>query len=101
MKKLFTLIAAATMMAACSEDVTTNNPDGDKRYVSFSVSDAQNTSTRSVVAPWSNEQAETTDAEKEVVAVETDLPTEYPLCLTITDEPFIHQIGRASCRERV
>ena len=77
-------------MAACSEDVTTNNPDGDKRYVSFSVSDAQNTSTRSFVAPWSNEQAEMTDAEKNAVAVETDLPTEYPLSLTITDEPFIH-----------
>ena len=81
------------MMAACSEDVTTNNPDGDKRYISFSVSDAPGTSTRSIVAPWCNEQAETTDAEKEGVAVETDLPTEYPLCLTITDEPFIHHVN--------
>lgn len=90
MKKLFTLIAAASLMAACSEDVTTNQTDGDKRYITFSVSDAQNTSTRSIVAPWSNEQTEMTDAEKNVVAVETDFPSEYPLCLTITDEPFIH-----------
>lgn len=90
MKKLFTLIAAASLMAACSEDVTTNQTDGDKRYITFSVSDAQNASTRSIVAPWSNEQTEMTDAEKNVVAVETNLPSEYPLCLTITDEPFIH-----------
>lgn len=91
MKKLFTLIAAASLMAACSEEVTTNRSEGDKQYISFSVSDTQNSSTRAFVAPWYNEQTEVTDAEKCVVAVDTDLPTEYPLCLTITDEPFIHR----------
>ena len=83
-------------MVACSEDITTNQADGDKRYISFSVSDGntvvktQGASTRSIVAPWNNELTEMGDAEKNVVAVETDLPTEEPLCLTISDEPFIH-----------
>lgn len=90
MKKLFILIAAATLMAACAEDITTNQTDGDKRYISFSVSNEQNTSTRSVVAPWAADQAEMADVEKKTVEVETDFPTEYPLSLTITDEPFIH-----------
>ena len=91
MKKLFTLIAAASLMAACSEEVATNRSEGDKQYISFSVSDTQSSSTRAFVAPWNNEQTEIPDAEKCVVAVDTDLPTEYPLCLTITDEPFIHR----------
>ena len=91
MKKLFTLIAAASLMAACSDEVTTNRSEGDKQYISFSVSDTQNSSTRALVAPWNNEQTEVSDAEKCVVAVDTDLPTEYPLCLTISDEPFIHR----------
>jgi len=91
MKKLFTLIAAASLMAACSEEVATNRSEGDKQYISFSVSDTQSSSTRAFVAPWYNEQTEIPDAEKCVVAVDTDLPTEYPLCLTITDEPFIHR----------
>ena len=90
MKKQFILIAAASLMAACAEDITTNQTDGDKRYISFSVSNEQNTSTRSVVAPWAADQAEMADVEKKTVEVETDLPTEEPLCLTITDEPFIH-----------
>ena len=90
MKKLFILIAAASLMAACAEDITTNRTDGDKRYISFSVSNEQNTSTRAVVAPWAEEQAEMADVEGMTVEVETDLPTEEPLCLTITDEPFIH-----------
>ena len=91
MKKLFTLIAAASLMAACSEEVATNRSEGDKQYISFSVSDTQSSSTRAFVAPWYNEQTEIPDAEKCVVAVDTDLPTEYPLCLTISDEPFIHR----------
>ena len=78
-------------MAACSEEVATNRSEGDKQYISFSVSDTQSSSTRAFVAPWNNEQTEIPDAEKCVVAVDTDLPTEYPLCLTITDEPFIHR----------
>lgn len=90
MKKLFILIAAASLMAACAEDITTNQTDGDKRYITFSVSNEQNTSTRSVVAPWAEGQTEMADVEKKTVEVETDLPTEEPLCLTITDEPFIH-----------
>ena len=97
MKKLFSLIAAALLMAACSEDVTTTRPDGDKQYISFSVKDGdadggqtQNAQTRSL-APWMAEQMSQSATETKVVAVETDLPTDEPLCLTITDEPFIHR----------
>ena len=57
MKKQFILIAAASLMAACAEDITTNQTDGDKRYITFSVSDANTAaktpyaSTRTSVAP--------------------------------------------------
>ena len=79
-------------MVACSEDITTCRPDSDKRYISFSVRDdnvtSQNSSTRACVSPWATEKDAQLTEEK-VVAVETDFPTEEPLCLTISDEPFI------------
>ena len=84
-------------MAACSEDVSTTGSDGDKRYVSFSITDddvisvqVQDLTTR-VSAPWIAEQMSQPMAETQVVEVETDLPTEEPLCLTITQEPFIRR----------
>ena len=97
MKKLFALTAVALLMAACSEEVTTNHPNGDKQYISFSVTDGdavsgqtQNASTR-VSAPWIAEQMPQPMAEIKVVEVETDMPTEESLYLTITDEPFIRR----------
>ena len=108
MKKLFTLIAAVSLMAACSEDVTTNRPDGDKQFVSFSVTcgdaisgQTQNSSTRSNSplimdsAPWMAEQMSQPAIKTKVVEVETDLPSEEPLFLTITDEPFIRRTNNS------
>ena len=95
MKKLFTMITATLLMAACAEDITTSQTDGNKQYVTFSVSDANTVAkapyaaTRTSAAPWAKEQTERTGVEKKVVAVETDFPIDYPLSLTITDEPYI------------
>lgn len=92
MKKLITMITAGLLMAGCAEEVNNNRTDGDKRYITFSVSDDNTAartpyaSMRTSVAPWTDEQA---GVEAKVVEVETDLPTEYPLSLTITDEPNI------------
>ena len=94
MKNLLILIAAL-LMTACSEDVTTNQSDGDKQHVAFSVTyddaisvEIQNNSTRAN-APWIVERMPQPAAVSQVVAVETDFPSEEPLCLTITEEPFI------------
>lgn len=95
MKKLITMITAGLLMAGCAEEVNNNRTDGDKRYITFSVSDDNTTartpyaSMRTSVAPWTDEQPEMAGVEAKVVEVETDLPTEYPLSLTITDEPNI------------
>ena len=92
MIKKVTLFATVALLVACSEDMNTNRFDDDKRYISFSVRDdnvtSQNSSTRASVSPWATEKDAQLTEEK-VVAVETDFPTEEPLCLTISDEPFI------------
>ena len=84
-------------MVACSEDVTTSRSDGDKQNITFSVTydDAisvqiQNASTRAV-APWTLKQISQPATMAQVVAVETDFPSEEPLCLTIIEEPFIRR----------
>ena len=99
MKQLFTLFAAVSLLAACSEDVTSNRLDNKKQYISFSVIDedanasneqSHDISTRAN-AEWTVEQMSQTAIETQVVEVETDLPTKESLCLTITDEPFIRR----------
>ena len=98
MKKLFILIAVVSLMAACSEDVTTRRSDGDGQNVTFSVIDGdaisvetQNSSTRINIAPWTTENNAQTINEK-VVKVETDLPISEQLCITITEEPITSPI---------
>ena len=99
MKQLFTLFAAVSLLAACSEDVTSNRPDNKKQFISFSVIEgdvdagneqSHDISTR-VNAAWTVEPMSQTAIETQVVEVETDLPTKESLCLTITDEPFIRR----------
>ena len=97
MKKMFTLIAAALLMAACKEDVATTHSEGSEQYITFNVKDgdavigqAQNSSTRTN-APWMSEQISSSEVKTQVVEVESDLPTEEPIFLTITDEPFIRR----------
>ena len=120
MKKLFTLIAAVLLIVACSEDITTNRPDGNRRNISFGVlgDDAVSVTiddniTRSTAisvlsndfAPWTAELPEQqfTDVTEKVVEVESDFPTDEQLCLTITDEPRIHkdQITRGALQNMV
>lgn len=120
MKKLFTLIAAVSLIVACSEDITTNRPDGNRRNISFGVlgDDAvsvtiEDNITRSTAisvlgtdyAPWTAELPEQqfTGVTEKVVEVESDFPTDEQLCLTITDEPRIHkdQITRGALQNMV
>lgn len=110
MKKLFTLIAIALLMAACSADITNNNVVGDKRHISFSVMEddavsvkVEDSSTRSTamsafdhdITPWAANQMEQqlTCVSQKVVEAETDFPADEQLCLTITDEPRISRTG--------
>ena len=120
MKKLFTLIAAVLLIVACSEDITTNRPDGNRRNISFGVlgDDAvsvtiEDNNTRSTamsvlstdLAPWTAEltNQQPADVTEKVVEVESDFPTSEELCLTITDEPCIHknQITRGALQNMV
>ena len=120
MKKLFTLIAAVSLIVACSEDITTNRPDGNRRNISFGVlgDDAvsvtiEDNNTRSTamsvlstdLAPWTAEltNQQPADVTEKVVEVESDFPTDEQLCLTITDEPRIHkdQITRGALQDMV
>ena len=120
MKKLFTLIAAVSLIVACSEDITTNRPDGNRRNISFGVlgDDAvsvtiEDNITRSTAmpvlgtdyAPWTAEltNQQPADVTEKVVEVESDFPTDEQLCLTITDEPRIHkdQITRGALQDMV
>ena len=109
MKQLFTLFAAVSLLAACSEDVTSNRPDNKKQYISFSVIDedadaineqSHDISTR-VNAAWSVEQMSKTATETQFVEVETNLPTKESLCLTVTDEPFIRHNNTYVTRGRL
>ena len=120
MKKLFTLIAAVLLIVACSEDITTNRPDDNRRNISFGVlgDDAvsvtiEDNITRSTAmpvlgtdyAPWTAEltNQQPADVTEKVVEVESDFPTDEQLCLTITDEPRIHkdQITRGALQDMV
>ena len=120
MKKLFTLIAAVLLIVACSEDITTNRPDDNRRNISFGVlgDDAvsvtiEDNITRSTAmsvlgtdyAPWTAEltNQQPADVTEKVVEVESDFPTDEQLCLTITDEPRIHkdQITRGALQNMV
>lgn len=79
MKKQFTLIVIALLMAACSENLTTNSLDGDRRFISFgvmgddavSVTIEENETRSTAVSASSNDEN---------------------LCLTITDEPRICKV---------
>lgn len=120
MKKLFTLIAAVLLIVACSEEITTNRPDGNRRNISFGVlgDDAVSVTiddniTRSTAmsvlnndfAPWTAEltNQQPADVTEKVVEVESDFPTSEELSLTITDEPRIRkeQITRGALQNMV
>lgn len=108
MKKLFTWIAATSLLAGCAENVATSGLDGDGRHISFGVTESavvsvkvEDTATRSAASslwtdgrtPWTAEMSvlrQMVGAEA-VVKAETDFPGSEELCLTITDEPCIGQ----------
>ena len=102
MKKLFTLIAAATLLAACSEDVTVNRLDDNKQYISFGVIEGDAVSV-TIEESETRSTAMSAGITETLVDTETDLPISEELCLTITDEPRIRkgQMTRGSLQNMV
>lgn len=91
MKKIFTLIAVLMLLVACSEDVTNNRPDGDKRFISFGVMEGDAVSVTVEDINTRSSEQKISDVTETVVETETDFPISEQLCLTITDEPRIHK----------
>ena len=95
MKRVFSLIAIVLLLVACSEDVTSNRPDGDKRFISFGVMEGDAVSVTIEDINTRSSEQKIPDVTETVVEAETDFPISEQLCLTITDEPCIHK-GRVT-----